>query len=62
MEMLQPNINVSESVDSSERPISKWNQLHDEIGFLREELKNKNNKSKSVLGQLSKRDGTVSEW
>ena len=53
MEMLQPNTNVSESIDSSERPIK---QLQDEIKFLREELTNKNNTIKCVLDQLSKHD------
>ena len=56
MEMLQPNTNVSESIDSSER-ITK--QLQDEIIFLSEELRNKNNTIKCILDQLSKRDGTV---
>ena len=53
MEMLQPNTNVSESIDSSERLIK---QLQDEIKFLREELTNKNNTIKCVLDQLSKHD------
>ena len=53
MEMLQPNTNVSESIDSSERLIK---QLQDEIKFLREELTNKNNMIKCVLDQLSKHD------
>ena len=53
MEMLQPNTNVSESIDSSEKPIK---QLQDEIKFLREELTNKNNTIKCVLDQLSKHD------
>ena len=48
MKILQPNANVSESVDSSE-----IKQLQDEIIFLREELKNKNNTIKYVLDQLS---------
>ena len=53
MEMLQPNTNVSESIDSSERLIK---QLQDETKFLREELTNKNNTIKCVLDQLSKHD------
>ena len=56
MEILQPNTNVSESIDSSERLIK---QLQDEIIFLREELWKKNNTIKCVLDQLSKRDATV---
>ena len=56
MEMLQPNTNVSESIDSLERLI-KW--LQDEIIFLRVELRNKNNTIKCGLDQLSKRDGTI---
>ena len=48
MKILQPNANVSELVDSSE-----IKQLQDEIIFLREELKNKNNTIKYVLDQLS---------
>ena len=54
--MLQPKTNVSESIDSSERLIK---ELQDEIIFLREELRNKNNTIKCVLDQLSKRNGTV---
>ena len=53
MGMLQPNTNVSESIDSSERLIK---QLQDEIIFLKEELTNKNNTIKCVLDQLSKHD------
>ena len=53
MEMLQPNTNVSEPIDSSERLIK---QLQDEIIFLKEELTNKNNTIKCVLDQLSKHD------
>ena len=48
MKILQPNANVSELFDSSE-----IKQLQDEIIFLREELKNKNNTIKYVLDQLS---------
>ena len=54
--MLQPNTNVSESIDSLERLIKR---LQDEIIFLREELRNKNNTIKCGLDQLSKRDGTI---
>ena len=56
MKMLQPNTNVSESNDSSERLIK---QLQDEITFFRHELRNKDNTIKCVLDQLSKRDRTV---
>ena len=48
MEMMQPNTDISESIDSSERLIK---QLEDEIIFAREELTNKNNKIKYVLDQ-----------
>ena len=48
MEMMQPNTDISESIDSSERLIK---QLQDEIIFAREELTNKNNKIKCVLDQ-----------
>ena len=56
MEMLQPNTNASESIHSSEKIIK---QLQNEIIFLREEWRNKNNIIKCVLDQLSKRDGNV---
>ena len=48
MEMMQPNTDISESIDSSERLIK---QLQDEIIFAREELTNENNKIKCVLDQ-----------
>ena len=54
--MLQLNANDLESVDSSERLMK---QLQDEIIFLREKLRNKNNTIKYVLDQLSRRGGTV---
>ena len=44
--MLQPNTNVSESIDLSERVIK---QLQNEIIFLSEELRNKNNTIKCAL-------------
>ena len=56
MDMLQPNTNVSESIDSSERLLKP---VQDEFIFLRDELKNKNNTIKCVLDQLSRRDETV---
>ena len=56
MKILQPNTNVSESIDSSKKLIK---QLQNEIILLREELRNKNNTIKHVLDQLSKRDGMV---
>ena len=56
MEKLQPNTNVSESNDSSERPIK---QLQYEIVFLRDKLKNKNNLIRCVLDHLSLGDGIV---
>ena len=48
MEMMQPNTDISESIDSSERLIKR---LQEEIIFAREELTNKNNKIKCVLDQ-----------
>ena len=56
MKMLQPNTNVSESIDLSERLIK---QFQDEIIFFRQELRNKDNTIKCVLDQLSKCDGIV---
>ena len=56
MKTLQPNTNVSESIDLSERLIK---QFQDEIIFFRQELRNKDNRIKCVLDQLSKCDGTV---
>ena len=56
MDMLQPNTNVSELIDSSERLLKP---VQDEFIFLRDELKNKNNTIKCVLDQLSRRDETV---
>ena len=55
--MLQPNTNVSESIDSSERLLKP---VQDEFIFLRDELKNKNNAIKCVLDQLSKRNKVCS--
>ena len=55
--MLQPNTNVSESIDSSERLLKP---VQDEFIFLRDELKNKNNTIKCVLDQLSKRNKVCS--
>ena len=49
--MSQLNTNVSELTDSSERQIK---QLQDEIIFLREDMRDKNNTIKYVLRQLSK--------
>ena len=57
MDMLQPNTNVSESIDSSERLLKP---VQDEFIFLRDELKNKNNAIKFVLDQLSKRNKVCS--
>ena len=54
--MLQPNTNVSETIDSSESLIK---QLRYEIIFLRVKLRDKNNSVKCVLGQLSKGNGAV---
>ena len=48
--------NASESIDSSEKIIK---QLQNEIIFLGEEWRNKNNIIKCVLDQLSKGDGNV---
>ena len=56
MDILQLNTNVSESIDSSERLLKP---VQDEVIFLRDELKNKNNTIKCVLDQLSRRDETV---
>ena len=56
MEFLQPNTNVLELIDSSERLIK---QLQGIVMFLREESRNKINTIKCTLDQLSKRDGTV---
>lgn len=56
MEFLQPNTNVLELIDSSERLIK---QLQGVVMFLREESRNKINTIKCTLDQLSKRDGTV---
>ena len=57
MDMLQPNTNVSESIDSSERLLKP---VQDEFIFLRDELKNKNNTIKCVLDQLSKHNKVCS--
>ena len=56
MEFLQPNTNVLELIDSSERLIK---QLQGVVMFLREESRNKINTIKCTLDQLSKPDGTV---
>ena len=56
MEFLQPNNNVSKSINSSEMLIKN---LQNEIMFLKEELMNKNNTIKCILDQLSNRDKTI---
>ena len=56
IEFLQPNTDVLELIDSSERLIK---QLQGVVMFLREESRNKINTIKCTLDQLSKRDGTV---